>query len=235
MTPEFARLVDPIFLAVLRMVQRLERGDRVDIQTQRSEIRTLIDDAEKEAQRPDSRVRPDDYELAKYGLVAWADEILTAAYPQWEEIKLEVEYWGPPGKRAFRFYVEGESKARHATPDVVEVWYLALAMGFKGDIRGAFRNQLNRDPPGGKADPEEARRAWARELAARIREARFPDLPGEPLHCDVPPLTGGKWLTRAVAALVVSLLVGGALWAYAQSSSPANDGKNDAPSSVVAR
>ena len=211
MTPEFARLVDPIFLTVLRLVHRLEHQEPVDVQSERSNIRTLIDDAERQAERPGSHVRPDEFQLAKYGLVCWADEIITAVYPQWESIKLEVEFWGPPGKRAFRFYVEGESKARHSTPDVVEVWYLALAMGFKGDIRGAFRNQLNRDPPGGSADPDEARRAWARELAARMRQSRLPELAGEPLHCDVPPLKGRSLLAFAAVTLALSLAILGVL------------------------
>jgi type VI secretion system protein ImpK len=211
MTPEFAKLVDPIFLSVLRLVQRLENDERVDIQTERSNVRTLIDDAAKRVERPGSSVRPEEFELAKYGLVCWIDEIITTAHPQWESIKLEVEYWGPPGKRAFRFYVEGESKARHSTPDVVEIWYLALALGFKGDIRGAFKNQLNREPPGGGTDPNESRAAWARELASRMRQTRLPDFAGEPLHCDVPPLKGRSLLAMGSVTLALSLTIMGVI------------------------
>jgi type VI protein secretion system component VasF len=212
MTPEFARLVDPIFQAVLDVVGRLERGADVDLLGEKSEIQHRLEAAEKSTAEPSSRVSRESFELAKRGLVYWIDEVLTDAATAWKDISLEFDDYGEKN-RAFKFYVEGELKARHAVADVVEVWYLCLALGFKGDIRDAFRNHLNRDLPGGSADAAEARRAWARELARRIRPDQPRDLEGQPLEGGVAPLKGGSWLAVAVVCvLVVAAALGALSW-----------------------
>ncbi len=212
MTPEFSKLFDPIFQVVLGLVQRLQRGEGADLVAERTEIRTLIDEAQKSAAETSSRVSRENFELAKRGLIYWIDEVITEAAPAWKDIILEWEYYDER-ERASKFYVEGELKARHASPDVAEVWYLALALGFKGDIRYAFKTALNRDLPGGTNDADEARRIWARELGRRIRDSRSPDLDGEPIQGEVAPLRGRMLLQIALALVfVLSLSLGGVYW-----------------------
>lgn len=206
MTPEFSNLVDPVFQRVLSLLDRLQAGERPELQTERNEIRNEIEEAEKTASAPGSRVRLDDFRMAKEALVYWTDEVLTDAWPDWKDVLLEVEYYGPPRKRAWKFYVVGEQQARHASPDVAEVWYLALVMGFHGDIRDAFRTHLNREMPGGVEDEKEARRIWIRQLEKRIRPSTSAEMAGEPLYGHVAPLYGGTILTTGL--LVCTFLLG---------------------------
>jgi Type VI secretion system protein DotU len=214
MTPEFSKLVDPIFQSVLGLINRIEqKQDDVDLQSEKTEIRMLIDEADKVVGSGSSRIDRENFELAKRGLIYWIDEVLTEADGQWEDIILERGYYGER-VRAWKFYVEGELHARHASPDVVETWYLALALGFKGDIVDAFKRDLKRELPGGKSDPDEARRYWAKDLARRIRDSRTPELDAEPLQGDVAPLRGHVRLRIAVVCVVVLLIIAGGLLLY---------------------
>jgi type VI protein secretion system component VasF len=214
MTPQFASLVNPTFQCVLELVDRLERGDRPDFEAERNRIRYELEDAEKSVLAPDSRVKPEEFRLAKEALVYWADEVLTDAERDWEDFTLERAYFDSKD-RAWKFYVVGETTARHSSPDVVETWYLALVLGFRGDIRNAFFEHMNRDQlPGQTTDPDEARVRWAGELARQIRQSQLGELPAPPLEGDVRPLRGRKLLRKALAclgaatlALVVLLIV----------------------------
>lgn len=214
MSPEFSSLVDPIFQRVLHLQERLQQGERPELQTERSDIRNEIEEAEKTAAAPDSKVRIEEFRLAKQALIYWTDEVLTEAWPDWEDVLLEVEYYGPPRKRAWKFYVDGETQARHASPDVAEVWYLALVMGFQGDIRDAFRSHLNREMPGNVDDEQEARRIWIRQLEKRLRQTSTAEIAGEPLYGHVAPLYGKAILSTGIAVAVLLLAILGvlALW-----------------------
>ncbi len=203
MSPEFSGLVDPVIQQVLGLVSRIESGERVDLMTERNAIRSEIDEAAKTAAAPSSPVRRDDFELAKEAIVYWTDEVVTQVIPEWKDIVLETEYYGTRD-RAWKFYVDGEQKARHASPDVVETWYLALVLGFEGDIRDAFKQHLKRDLPGGGEDVKAARTVWAKQLEQRIRESSLPERPAEPLVGHVAPLSGKSRLL--VAATICGLL-----------------------------
>ena len=211
MSPEFSNLVLPVFQRVLDLLDRVDKGQRPDLQTERNEIRNEIEEAEKTAMAPSSRVRLEDFQVAKEGLIYWVDEVLTQAFPEWKDILLEVEYFGPPRKRAWKFYVEGETKARHASPDVAETWYLALVLGFQGDIRDAFKNHLNREMPGGSVSEVESRTIWAKQFEQRIRDTMPGDIPGEPLVGHVAPLHGKSMFATAVGLLCLVSIAGGAL------------------------
>src|SRR5438132_1289123 len=72
MTPEFAKAIDPIFEYVLGLIDRIEQGEEPDpAQTQTYIHAVLFNRAEQEL-----RVSPQ-WQLAKYGLVCWIDELLT--------------------------------------------------------------------------------------------------------------------------------------------------------------
>ncbi len=213
MTPEFSSLVDPVFQCVLDFLRRIERGENYDLQLERSRIRNAIDDAERRAGTPRSAVPLQDFQIAKEALVYWTDEVLTDADPEWKDILLEREYFGSR-TRAWKFYVEGELQGRHASADVAETFYLAIVLGFVGDIRDAFKNHLNRELPGDAADAESARQAWARQLEQRIREVAPPEIAGEPLEGHVAPLTGRalKRMSLIMLGIVIVLWVGGLVY-----------------------
>ena len=73
MTPEFARAVDPVFLYVINLLERVGSDEAVSAPEERVRIRAELDRAE--ALLGQSR----DWELAKYALVTWIDEVLIEA------------------------------------------------------------------------------------------------------------------------------------------------------------
>lgn len=214
MTPHFADLVNPTFRYVLDLVERIENGEHPGLEDERNTIREELDQAEMTAASPNSPVKAEDFRLAKLALVYWVDEVMTEAELDWGDYTLEREYFGSKD-RAWKFYVDGELKARNSSADVIETWYLALVLGFHGDIQNAFREHLKRDLPGSATDPDEARTRWARDLARQIRSHRVRDLAGEPLEGDVRPLTGTSLLRTTVpwtAGLLVAFVVLLFLW-----------------------
>ncbi|NOX55951.1 MAG: DotU family type IV/VI secretion system protein [Planctomycetes bacterium] len=196
MTPEFATLVNPTFHYVLDLTERIQRGESVDLRKERAVIRSGLEEAENRASSDSCAVRLEDFRLAKMALIYWIDEVLTVADRNWQSITLEWDYYGTRD-RAWKFYVDGELKARKASPDVVEVWYLCLVLGFEGDVINAFLEHL-KDSRFEGMEPEQCRKAWAAELAQQIRQQKLPELPGRPLEGDVRPLTGGPRLAAAL-------------------------------------
>lgn len=212
MTPEFASLVNPTFHNVLALVDRLQRGDSVDLAAERARIRNEIEDAEMTCSNPKCSVKDEDFRIAKQGLVYWIDEVMTRADRKWLGQTFEWDYY-ESNDRAWKFYVDGEQRARKAGPDVCELWYLALVLGFEGDIENAFDEHMHNPLPPDQT-PEQARQSWAMELARQIRQQKSTTLSAPALEGDVRPLESGmqfsaalRWLGGMGAALVVLLLL----------------------------
>jgi type VI secretion system protein ImpK len=89
MTPRFALAVDPIFLHVLDLLERINRGEQPNPQEERLRIRTLIDQGEALLGASEQ------WELAKYAIVSWIDEMLVDApwdgHEWWSNHVFEVE------------------------------------------------------------------------------------------------------------------------------------------------
>jgi type VI secretion system protein ImpK len=158
MTPEFALAVDPVFLHVLELLERIERNETPSAKEERSRVRAQIDRAEA------MLGRKADWELAKYALVAWIDDLLIEApwdgRQWWEENALEVELFN--SRDAFsKFYIQAEEAQKLTKKDALEVFYVCVVLGFRG---------LYRDPTseaellGLPATLEE----WARKTAMAI-------------------------------------------------------------------
>ena len=103
MTPKFSEAVDNLFLHVLRLLERIDRGEPANAKDERQHIRGWIDQAEAIlGQSPD-------WQLAKYALVAWVDEVLIEADWEgrnwWNENALEKELFST--RLAFdQFYIK---------------------------------------------------------------------------------------------------------------------------------
>ena len=69
MNPRFASAVDPIFLHVLRLLDRIGQGDSISPDDERERIENRFREAESQASDKNG------WELAKYALVAWIDEV----------------------------------------------------------------------------------------------------------------------------------------------------------------
>ena len=73
MTPNFAAAVDPIFLHVLGLLERIGQSDAPNPTEERAVINNWIRHAEAQLGQKQ------DWELAKYALVAWIDDVLIEA------------------------------------------------------------------------------------------------------------------------------------------------------------
>jgi hypothetical protein len=207
MTPEFAKLVNPTIHYVLNLADRLKHDHEIDLSSERIRIQRQLEDAEMAASGSES-IRVEDFRLAKQGMVYWVDEVLTNANRRWTGDTLEWQYY-ESNDRAWRFYLEGEQRARRATADVAELWYLLLVLGFEGDIHNAFHEHMNNPfPP--ELTAEDARGQWAAQLAQQIRQHGVAELPQPTLEGDVRPLTGARNLRTAVmwfSALFVTFVI----------------------------
>lgn len=203
MSPEFAKLVNPVFDSVLELVDRIEMNERPDLNEEKTLIRQDLDKfLAAGAGKPEREAQ--ELELARRVLTYWVDEILTNASPsEWKGMTIEFDNFGERN-RAFRFYEFGERVARNGSTDLVETWYLCLVLGFEGDIGEAFREHLHQPLPGGVNSSVQARQKWAEMMARQIRKPNSVEMSGEPLSGGVEPLMGPIWLKTMAACLFVA-------------------------------
>lgn len=162
MTPEFAKAVDPVFLYVIDLLDRIQNDDPVSAPEERVRIRNELDRAEA------ILGQSEDWMLAKYALVTWIDEVLIEA--PWEGAayfknnKLEFEIF-----RSADAYVEFYRKARDASglrkKDALEVFYVCVIMGFRGLYRDPAQSAALTDELDLPPDLD----TWAKRTAETIR------------------------------------------------------------------
>jgi type VI protein secretion system component VasF len=213
MTVPLISLAEPFFLKVLDLINQpattsdhlpqLQRNLMADLQAIEQKVNSGV-----------ASVSTGEWLSLKRVLIYWADEVLTTHMTDWENFVLEQEYYGEKN-RAWKFFVEAEQCLPTGSSEAAEFFYLAIVLGFKGDIEGAFKYELNGELPGKKTDIHEARRYWAAQVQRRIRHEASADLQGEPLEGDVEPLAGDGVLKSALAALLLgalALVVVGGWW-----------------------
>jgi type VI secretion system protein ImpK len=138
LTPDFAKIVDPIVLAVLDFVDRFERGRLKYPETESNQLRALIDHGDQQL-GADSEI----WQLAKYALVSWIDEQYTSlpwnGKDWWVNNSLEYlcfyrvrgEPWHT--KAAYEeFFVRANQAASLPNKDALEVYVTCVLLGFRG-------------------------------------------------------------------------------------------------------
>lgn len=132
MGPQFADAVDGIFQYVLRLLERLEKGEEPDPQTERTAILNLVNQADLKLGLRD------EWKLSKYATVAWVDETLSEAEWQskewWSDNTLEKDLYGTV-ERKEKFFKELDSAFTLKNKDALEVFYVCLILGFQGKYR----------------------------------------------------------------------------------------------------
>ena len=165
MTPRFSRAVDPIFKYVLGLLDAIHQDQHPAAREQRLAIRGLFDHAEA------ILGRRREWELARYAIVSWIDEMLVDSTwngaEWWSNNVLEVELFN--SRLCFEeFYVRAKIAATLAQRDALEVFYLCMMLGFRGLYRDPEVAQsfieANNLPP----DLE----TWASQVAMSIHVAR---------------------------------------------------------------
>lgn len=203
MTPQFSRAVDPIFLLILGLLDRISRQEEVVIFDERLRIRKMVEEAEAIVGLTS------DWELAKYALVSWIDEVLVDApwdgSDWWNNNVLEVELFNTRLANE-QFYVRSLQASALPTRDALEVFYVCVVLGFRGLYRDPDAAVLLAEPRGLPLDLD----TWARQTALAIRLGQgLPDLepvPGE--GSGAPPLTALQmfvWSSLGVGFLAASL------------------------------
>ena len=208
MSPKFAAAVDPIILYVLHVLERIERNEDLDPSEERIRILGQIKRAEEKlASTPD-------WELAKYALVAWAEDSLKEA--PWHGAEhfvmnsLEFEVFGTQ-EYYTRFFTKAREAAAAQALDALETYYICVVLGFRGLYGSANEGELALFV--GELGLPPSVEAWSKQTSSQIKyglgrkraEAR-------PLFGDgAPPLWARfqllGWSAICVAlAAVVSLL-----------------------------
>jgi type VI secretion system protein ImpK len=205
MTPNFAQAVDPIYLYVLALLDRISRAAKIKAHDERANIRRLIDEAE-------ARLGfGTEWELAKYALVSWIDEMLVETAwdgrDWWGNNVLEIE---PFNSRECneKFFVKARQASTITGRDALEVFYVCVILGFRG---------LYQDPSSGAAVAQTLNlptelNEWARQTALSIRLGQGRDAlaaPGSEVS-GAPPLRSRAavvWPWLAVTLLASSLFL----------------------------
>ena len=218
MTSEFAKYVDPIFSYVLDLLNRIEKNPSPEkasesivrpLEKERGNIVRLFEGAERALKRQDMQ----QWELIKYALAAWADEVLIEAPWEGSEVwkanyTLEWEYFNSAD--AFTEYFKKADEASRLSADrrdALEVFYMGVVLGFRG---------LYREPSAGMAEqwglPEDLE-TWARETAQGIRLEQNASGVGLGRRvAGAPPLLGRFQFVGAVLINLVLAAITVALW-----------------------
>ncbi len=200
MTPRFALAVDPIFQWVLALLDQIAQGQPVDPSTEQHAIRKLIERGEAVVGR--SR----EWDLARYALVSWIDEMLVDTpwngSEWWNDNILEITLFNTR-LSSEQFFQHAAEASELPQRNAFEVFYNCVLLGFRGFYRGG---ELDREFARGMSYPPDLE-SWMRQAAIglRLRDER-PELgPSARSLPGAAPLTGRK---RFVWSVLLVLMLG---------------------------
>jgi type VI secretion system protein ImpK len=207
MTPNFAQAVDPIYLYVLALLDRIAREAKPEPREERARIRALIDEAE-------ARLGfGTEWEMAKYALVSWIDEMLVDAYwdgrEWWSNNVLEIELFNSRQCHE-KFFVKAQQASTLSGRDALEVFYVCVILGFRGLYHDAESSAAVAQSLNLPVHLSE----WARQTALSVRLGQGRDAlspPGGEIH-GAPPLRSRAsvvwpWLAATLAAATMVLVL----------------------------
>jgi type VI secretion system protein ImpK len=129
MNPNFASLVDPIFLKVLALVESVRKNKGTTYRVERQLLERAF--RESEAKSSDEQA----WSLAKYALACWIDDLLIATewsgQEWWEGNSLEFAFFNTK-ERATNFFIKAKESSQLPRRDALEVYYLCVVLGFRG-------------------------------------------------------------------------------------------------------
>lgn len=163
MTSDTARVVDPVFLLLLDFLERMDREEDLvpvavhdRIQDELRMVRTKLGEGPKA-------------DLILYALVCWIDEMMIFGTWEgstwWDDNKLEWE-WFAMAERHSDFYKRASKATEQDSMDPLEVYYLAVILGFRGMYANPAENIEKMQDLGLEATTLEE---WVERTAKRIR------------------------------------------------------------------
>lgn len=208
MRDEIASLVHPAITYGLRLKDRLERGENLDFYSEQANLKGLLlselesrrwrdfgseaEDSGLGSRGSSSRRSPDQFLGIRYALACWLDEIfiLDSSWDsQWNERKIEEALYGT-NDRAWAFWEQAQLAEARAGADALEVFYLSVMLGFRGDMR----------------EKPDKLKVWTDATGKRIgreqgKEWAVPPELDPPVN--VPPLRGRERLHTMVLAVAI--------------------------------
>ncbi len=205
MTPKFAQAIDPVMLHVLGLLERIAREEHPSPPDERLRIRALIDQAEALIGASEQ------WQLAKYALASWTDEMLVDApwdgRDWWSNNVLEMELFST--RECYdRFYVLAKEAGSLPNRDALEVFYICVVLGFRGLYRDPDFSRATIQTLGLPPDVE----SWARQasMAIRLGQGR-PQITGKKREiAGAPPLRAryvALWTSLAFVMAATVLIV----------------------------
>jgi type VI secretion system protein ImpK len=208
MREEIANLVHPVLSYGVELRAKLAREEPVDLRNEQAVLRGLLkSDAQAKAWHDfggDATEGPSSGEGEggerflgiRYALVCWLDEIMIVDSPlkqAWSERSLEVALYGTR-ERAWKFWEQARRAEARARSDALEVFYLCVMLGFRGDLR----------------DKPQQLQAWRDAVETQIAQGHGTEWKGPaelqpPIN--VPPLFGRQRLQSMMLAGIIALMV----------------------------
>ncbi len=192
MRDETAAFVHTVIRNGIGVKNRLARGEALSLATEQAALERLLS-RESDA----SRYADLSTELEiRYALVCWLDEIfiLDPVWgPGWNEHKLEGVMF-ETNDRAWKFWEKARRAAARSDTDVLEVYYLCVMVGFRGELL---------------EDPEKLR-SWSEVTRGQIEKSQGENWVSPPeldSPSKVPPLHGLDRLQTMVVRGAVLMLI----------------------------
>jgi type VI secretion system protein ImpK len=209
MQSEFARVVDPIFVAALRLESRIENRERIVTADERATLIRKIEEAEA------ILGTREEWKLSKYALCAWIDSRLIETNWQesswWKDNCLEKQFFGTRDAHE-EFFKKSVDAGSLSTKNALEVFYLAVVLGFRGFYKDSDLSYSRKMAQ--KLRIPDTIEAWCREVVRTLhfRQGR-PAIPGMIQTGDsAKPLNGKLFLV--LYSMLGTLLVAFAIACY---------------------
>jgi type VI secretion system protein ImpK len=217
MRPQMAKLVYPVFQYGLQLKARLDAGEPLDMETEQVKLRGYLQ-SEVEARRNPEYAGDSDADSGgssisgierrsksgfrgpRYAMTCWLDEIFilhSRWQKAWTDRSLERALYNSRD-RAPEFWVQARLAESRTGEDALEVFFLCVVLGFRGDYRD---------------DPAKLE-AWVSNVRSRLsrrqdQEWPAPDALETPTN--VPPLLQRARFQRAAlflgGAIIVAIFV----------------------------
>jgi len=196
MTPQCAKAIDPVFLYVLGLLDRISSDENPSPQDEQARIEAVLDRAGLAVGHSA------EWELAEYALLCWIDEVLIespwSGHSWWLNNTLEFKRRKTTLANE-QFYVRAKEASTLKSRDALEVFYVCAVLGFRGLYRDPQAAAVLAESRGLPPDLE----TWAKQSAMSIRlgQGRPPIHETGATGSGAPPLTGQ-------ALMIGSVLIG---------------------------
>jgi len=173
MRKETAELVLPILRHGLRIKERLRHGEKCSMGAEQAELKRLFRFS-RGAGSAAAAESPDVFLGVRYPLACWLDEIFIVDSDspwksEWREQTMEYALFGTR-ERAHEFWKQARQAESRGDTDALEVFYLCVMLGFRGEHRESVNALLD----------------WRDAVEGRIDQDRPPEWPEKPPDLPVP-------------------------------------------------